>query len=95
VSTAKRTPIPKGQPSWFKVERVPTEANSTIVLETSAGNGLFCLTSKWVGSDTTEREHFVVRNRDWRNGFGIGGVNWVLDMGLEGVSDRAKRVVRD
>lgn len=94
-STAKRTPIPKGQFSSVKVERVPTDASSIMVLETSAGNGLLLLNSKWVGSDTTESEHFRARNRDWRNGFGFGGVNWVLVMGFEEVRDGAKWVARD
>lgn len=56
ASTVKRTPIPRGQPSWVKVERVPDEDNSIIVLETSAGKGF-----TWVvvdGSEATETEHF-------------------------------------
>jgi hypothetical protein len=39
-STANLTPTLKGQPSGVKVERVPTEDNSMMVLEISAGKGL-------------------------------------------------------
>lgn len=57
-STAKRTPKPKGQPSWVGVDKVPTEDNSIIVLETSAGYGFPLLVfSDWIGSDTTETAH--------------------------------------
>lgn len=98
-STAKRTPMPKGQPCWVKVERVPTEDNSITVLETSAGNGLLMLlpnsTSTWlvvvvVGTDT---KHLSGRNENLRDGYGFvliiilgGGLkNWVvwMMMGLE------------
>jgi hypothetical protein len=39
-STAYLTPTLNGQPSGVGVERVPTEDNSMMVLETSAGKGL-------------------------------------------------------
>lgn len=65
-STVKRTPIPRGQPSWVKVESVPHEDNSIIVLETSAGKGLIWVVV--VGSEATEMEHFIGK---LRVGFGL------------------------
>lgn len=57
---------------------MPTEVNSMIVLDTSAGKGLWWLlvdSSKCVGSETTEKaetEHFRVWCEDFlRDGYGL------------------------
>lgn len=63
-STAKRTPIPRGKPSGVKVERVPTEDNSIIVLETSAGLGLLLvlIVSLFAaGGEATEQKQGRIR----------------------------------
>lgn len=57
-STANRTPEPKGQPSWVKVESVPTDESSMIVLDTSAGVGLV-----GVGA-AIETKHLKVPEKD-------------------------------
>lgn len=49
--------MPKGHPSWVGMDKVPTEDNSRIVLETSAGNGLPLPLLVKTGSETTETAH--------------------------------------
>lgn len=64
------------------MERVPTEDNSIIVLETSAGNGFLLLflvnSNKRVGSETTEEE--AEHLGTWIENLGVG----LLGLGLNG-----------
>ena len=86
-STANLTPMPKGEASWVKAERVPAVASSMMVLETSAGKGFLfsLLNSKWVASETVESEHFGGLNEEK-----LLSCNWVLvfgfGVGFEGVN---------
>lgn len=70
---------------------MPTEVNSMIVLDTSAGKGLWWLfvDSKWVGSETTEEtEHFRVWNEDFRDGYDLlEGLKLGLSVVFERESD--------
>ena len=66
-----------GQPSWGRVERVPDEESSMIVLEFSAGEG-FERSSVEGGDEveTDKRKDFGIKGVVSRNGQWLGDWNW-------------------
>lgn len=77
-STANRTPIARGKPSGVKVERVATEDNSIIVLETSAGLGLLVVVIVWVGGGgevAATEDKIENERRRWLR-VEVCGLNW-------------------
>jgi len=91
LSTAKRTPTPRGQPSWVKVERVPTDESSMILLETSAGKGLWVEAVAGV-SKVVETEH---RSEIGRDGSRFREMNSRLSMGLAKFGDGRRLRAKD
>lgn len=96
-STAKRTPTPRGQPSWVKVERVPTDESSMILLETSAGKGLWVEAEIcWVAvigvSEAVETEH---RREIGRDGSRFRGMKSRLSVDLAKFGDGRRMREKD
>lgn len=97
-STAKRTPTPSGQPSWVRVERVPTEESSMMLLETSAGKGLWVEAERWWWvavngvSEAVETEH---RREIGRDGSRLRVMNSRLSVGFPKFGDGRRLRAKD
>lgn len=91
MSTVNLTPTPKGQPLEVNTERVPTDDNSMMVLDISAGNGLSFETPTRVltavGSETMESEQL---RENLRGGVWLKWMNWGLAMVLKAIKGGRK-----